>query len=246
MEFHVSLESFEGPLDLMLHLVHTSRLDLFELNLDRLATQYLDYIRSALSQGLDVSSEYLVEFTSLMEYKSRALLPNRQDPEAEDSYEEDPAVRMAMRLREYERCKQSAALLAALHAARENHFDREPASQIDEWAAPSFGSTKLSLKSSDLQRVFLRVMRRYQILQPYQTQVEVRELSVEERMSQILERKDLDEQPLSFESLLADTATLREAVVTFLALLELVHEGLLCAWTASEDEIWIQRSQKMN
>lgn len=246
MEFHVSLDQFEGPLDLMLHLVHTSKLDLFALNLDRLAGQYLDYIREAMNLGLDVSSEYLVEFTSLMEYKSRALLPRRTEEESEDGYQEDPAARMARRLREYERCKQEARLLAGLLEARERRFDREPSARIDTWSASALEGSELSLKSADLQKAFLRVMRRYQILQPYQTQVEVRELSVEDRIEQILSRDDLGEGPFLFERLLEDTFTLREAVVTFLALLELVHEGLLNVYAVSEEEIWIQKSQKMN
>lgn len=95
MEFNVNLEQFEGPLDLMLHLVHEQKLDLFELNLEILATQYVKYIREAMQIGLDVSSEYLVEFCGLMEYKSKRLLPKKEVENTEDNYQEDPAKIMA-------------------------------------------------------------------------------------------------------------------------------------------------------
>lgn len=244
MEFNVSLEQFEGPLDLMLHLVHASKLDLFSLNLDDLAGQYLAYIRKAMDKGLDVSSEYLVEFTSLMEYKSKALLPRRQSEENADPYEEDPSQRMARRLREYEKCKQEALLLALLHEKRERQYDREPASQIDEWMASASQNAPLKLKSGDLQKAFLRVMRRYELMQPYQTKVEVKELSVEERMEQILQLPWTGQEAFRFEKLLEDTSSLHEAVVSFLALLELVHEGLFSVWCSEKDEIWIQKLAK--
>ena len=242
MEFNVSLDQFEGPLDLMLHLVHTNKLDLFELKLDVLATQYIAYIRHALDKGLDVSSEYLVEFTSLMEYKSRKLLPKKQEIEVEeDSYQEDPAQAMARRLQEYEKCKQEAAMLARLHEIRQSQFDRAPASLIDEWSAHPDPSVKLHLKSADLQKAFERLMRRYAILKPYETQVEVKELSVEERMEQILEMDVFSTTPFPFERLLDDTKTLHEVVVTFLAVLELVHDGLAAVYCNEEEEIWIQK-----
>ncbi len=243
MEFNVNLEEFEGPLDLMLHLVHTSKLDLFSLNLDILAGQYLAYIRQALDRGLDVSSEYLVEFTSLMEYKSRKLLPKREEISTPDGYEEDPADQMARRLLEYERCKKQAMLLDQLHARRQSRIDRDPASLIEQWSAsiqPDF-TAHLHLKTADLQKAFERVMRRYQILRPYQTKMEVRELSVEERIEQILALPVFGFEPFCFEELLKDTKTLHEAVVTFLALLDLVHEGKASVYLDEEEEIWIQK-----
>ncbi|MGM9960056.1 MAG: segregation and condensation protein A [Allobaculum sp.] len=242
MEFNVNLEQFEGPLDLMLHLVHEQKLDLFELNLDILATQYVRYIRQAMVQGLDVSSEYLVEFTSLMEYKSRRLLPRKEVETSEDGYQEDPAEQMARRLLEYEKCKKEAELLESKYRERLTHIDKAPASLIDTWSVQADFSTPLHLKTADLQKAFERVMRRYQILQPYQTKVEVKELSVEERMDQILHFEKFTETPIRFEELLADTQTLHEAVVTFLAILELVHEGVAMAYCSEEDEIWIQKT----
>ncbi|UNT92506.1 SMC-Scp complex subunit ScpB [Allobaculum sp. Allo2] len=226
MEFKVCLDQFEGPLDLMLHLVRSSQLDLFELNLDVLASQYCAYIHEALKQALDVSSEYLVEFSSLLEYKSKKLLPKpciEDDPES--TYEEDPAEQLARRLREYEKCKAEAEVLARLYEKREKRLSREPSSQIDEWASMVSDETPLTIAPNALASAFLRVLRRHQLLQPYQTKVEVKELSVEERMAQILNMEIFTPTPFRFEQLLDKVTTLHEAIVTFLAVLELVHEG---------------------
>ena len=241
MEFNVNLEQFEGPLDLMLHLVHEQKLDLFELNLEILATQYVKYIREAMQIGLDVSSEYLVEFCGLMDYKSKRLLPKKEVENTEDNYQEDPAKIMAMRLREYERCKQEAKLLEDKYKQRQTHIDKAPASLIDTWSTQADLSQPLSLKTADLQRAFERVMRRYQIMQPYETKVEVKELSVEERIEQILALDIFTSEPIHFEQLLIDTHSLHEVVVTFLALLELIHADQAIAYCNEEDEIWIQR-----
>lgn len=242
MEFNVSLDQFEGPLDLMLHLIHTSKLDLFDLNLDVLATQYLEYIRNVMTIGLDVSSEYLVEFTGLMEIKSRKLLPKRE-VEMVDTYQPDPAEQLKARLIEYQKCKEEARLLASLKEKRENRIDRAPASLIDEWIKTPDPDAKLELKSSDLQKAFLRVLKRYTLLQPYETQMEVKELSLEERMEQIRQSDVFTEEPFLFERLLEDVQSLRGVVVSFLALLELVHEGCASVHLDEEDRIWIKKTR---
>lgn len=241
MEFNVCLDQFEGPLDLMLHLVKTSRLDLFELNLDILAGQYVAYIHQALSLALDVSSEYLVEFTSLMEYKSRRLLP-RSSEQPDDSYQEDPAEQLARRLREYESAKAQSHQLKTLYEQRAMKLDRPASALIETWQRAWQSALPDHLDLAQLSRAMERVWRRYQILQPYETSVEIKELSVEERMQQILVLPVCAKaQPFVFERLLDDVSTLRAAVVTFLALLELVHAGHLGVHVDEEQEtIWIQ------
>ncbi len=245
MEFKVCLDQFEGPLDLMLHLVRSSKLDLFELNLDILAAQYCDYIHQALSLALDVSSEYLVEFATLLEYKSKKLLPRPEviEPD-EEGYVEDPAQKLARRLREYEKCKAQSEAIAKLARDRAMKLGREPSSRIEEWQNTPSYDEKLSISPDALSKAFVRVLRRYQLIQPYQTKVEVKELSIETRMAQILNMECFSETPVRFERLLEDIHTLHEAVVTFLAVLELVHEGAAGVYLDQEngkDDIWIHQ-----
>ena len=89
MSFQVNTQQFEGPLDLMLHLIKEHELDLFDLDISVLADQYLSYLNQMEHLHLEVESEYLVELATLIEYKSRKLLP-KDDSKLEAEYEEDP------------------------------------------------------------------------------------------------------------------------------------------------------------
>ena len=94
MSFTVAVDQFEGPLDLMLHLIKEKELDLFDLDIHVLTEQYLLYLNKMEEMHLEVCSEYLVELATLIEYKSKKLLP-KQEAELNDAYEEDPKDRLA-------------------------------------------------------------------------------------------------------------------------------------------------------
>ena len=93
MAFSITIEQFEGPLDLMLHLIKDNKLDLFDLDMDVLTDQYLSYLNSMEELHLEVASEYLSELAGLLEYKSKKLLP-REKVEIEEEYEEDQRERL--------------------------------------------------------------------------------------------------------------------------------------------------------
>ena len=104
MGFEVETQRFEGPLDLMLHLIREQKLDIFDLDMEVLTDQYIHYLHEMEELHLEVESAYLVELTTLIEYKSRKLLPRKED-ELEDDYE-DPKDRLVRRLLEYQKYKE--------------------------------------------------------------------------------------------------------------------------------------------
>ena len=110
MDFLITLDQFEGPLDLMLHLIKENKLDLFDLDMNVLATQYIDYIHAMQNMHLEVASEYLSELASLIAYKSKKLLP-RENVEVEEEYEEDQRDQLVARLLEYQRYKEVSLAL---------------------------------------------------------------------------------------------------------------------------------------
>lgn len=249
MDFQVSLDQFEGPLDLMLHLVRKNKLDLFDLDLEKLAGQYCAYLRQAKVLHLEISSEYLEECTILMEYKSRRLLPKKTEQAEEENWQEDPAARLAQRLQEYQRCQQESERLSALFEKRSRQFERSASAMKEEWekrareAASHESWPSGSLQPADLLRAMERVLRRHALLQPYQTSVEVRELSVAERMDTLRSRLfhgGTKDRALSFESLCQDCISLHETIVTFLSVLELVHSGEVSCTMDKEDVLWIR------
>ncbi|MBQ2582540.1 MAG: segregation/condensation protein A, partial [Erysipelotrichaceae bacterium] len=101
MGFEVETLKFEGPLDLMLHLIHEQQLDIFDLDMEILTDQYIRYLHAMEDLHLEVESEYLVELATLIEYKSKKLLPKKED-EADDNLE-DPKDKLVRRLLEYQK-----------------------------------------------------------------------------------------------------------------------------------------------
>ena len=108
MAFTIMIDQFEGPLDLMLHLIKDNKLDLFDLDMNILTDQYLQYLNAMESMHLEVASEYLAELAGLLEYKSKKLLP-REKVVSEEEYEEDQREKLVKRLLEYQRYKEVSA-----------------------------------------------------------------------------------------------------------------------------------------
>jgi segregation and condensation protein A len=135
MDFLITLDQFEGPLDLMLHLIKENKLDLFDLDMNVLATQYIDYIHAMQNLHLEVASEYLSELASLIAYKSKKLLP-RETVEVEEEYEEDQRDQLVARLLEYQRYKEVSLALKEDYEQRQLHFSRPVSSLVEEWKVP--------------------------------------------------------------------------------------------------------------
>ena len=105
MAFEIETTEFSGPLDLMLHLIREQQLDIFDLDMDVLTDQYIEYLNKMERLQIDVESEYLVELSILIEYKSKKLLPKPSE-DIESEYEEDPKERLIKRLIEYQKYKE--------------------------------------------------------------------------------------------------------------------------------------------
>ena len=104
MRYEVKINEFEGPLDLLLHLIKQSNIDIYEISLEEITNQYLDYIKQMEKLNLDIASEYLVMASELLEYKSRSLLPKKEIED--DEYEEDPKEELIKRLVDYKKYKE--------------------------------------------------------------------------------------------------------------------------------------------
>lgn len=239
MHFTVSLEQFDGPLDLMLHLIKENKLELFDLDMDTLATQYIEYIHQAQDMHLEVASEYLTELASLLEYKSRKLLP-REEVEVEEEYEEDNRQRLVARLLEYQKYKEVSEFFKNEFESRQRHFTRPVASLVDHWQVMQENDTLDTQSAYVLMKAMQRVIKRQVLLDPYETTVTIKELSVEERLDQ-LQSHIKDNTSYSFEQLCQDCVDTHMVIVTFLAILDLIHQKWL-TYTIDENEmIWIMK-----
>ncbi|MBO4918638.1 MAG: segregation/condensation protein A [Erysipelotrichaceae bacterium] len=238
MGFEVETLKFEGPLDLMLHLIHEQQLDIFDLDMEVLTDQYIAYLHAMENLQLEIESEYLVELATLIEYKSKKLLPRHSD-ELEDDYE-DPKDRLVRRLLEYQKYKEVSAALYDSFVERQDQLSK-PLSLDRFIKEADLDAQKVEGDPYDLLKAMNKVLRRLQLSRPLDIKVTQKELSPEERILQIKARlKDLPE-TFSFETLIEDCDDLHEYVITFMAILDMAKDHYLAFTIDDNENIWFTR-----
>ena len=240
MEFKVTIDQFEGPLDLMLHLIKENKLDLFDLDMNVLASQYIDYIQKMEEIHLEIASEYLEELASLVEYKSRKLLP-RNDVEVTQDYEEDQRDKLVNRLLEYQRYKEASEFLKEEFDKIQKLYTRPQASIVSSWQSQPVLDSLEKQSPYDLLKAMNRVVSRMAILKPYQTKVTIKELSVEQRVEQVKQILEKQTDKISFEQLCLDCSNLHMVIVTFLSLLDLIHQRIITFTVDEKETIWVYK-----
>lgn len=240
MKFTVTIDQFEGPLDLMLRLIKENKLDLFDLDMNVLTTQYIEFIHQMKDLHLEIASEYLSELASLIEYKSKKLLP-REEVQVEEEYEEDQRTKLVARLVEYQKYKEISEKLRIDYENRQKHFTRPVSPLVEQWSIPIESDTLENQSPYELLKAMNRVLQRMILLKPYETKVTIKELSVEERLEQIKERLKDSNNTISFETLCDDCSSLHMVIVTFLSILDLIHQKWLDFTIDSEDHIYVKR-----
>lgn len=212
----VFLEAFEGPLDLLLYLIKRQNIDILEINVAAITEQYMHYVNMMNSMQFELAAEYLLMAAMLAEIKSRMLLPRSAEEEEEG---EDPRAQLIRRLQEYERFKKAAADIDGLpRVSRDIHL---PSVEL-----PDLNKTKpepeVDLK--ELLVALAEVLRRAQLFESHHVQKE--KLSTRERMSEVLARVSPN-RFTPFVSLFSAEEGRLGVVVTFLAIMELIKEGML-------------------
>jgi segregation and condensation protein A len=212
----VFLESFEGPLDLLLYLIRKNSLDVLDIPMKELTRQYMDYVEVVRTTHLELAAEYLVMAAVLIEIKSRMLLPKTALAEAVE--EEDPRLQLIRRLMEYEQMKSAALALDSLP-----QYGREYGG-VEVWMDQSRKPMQPSVSVDDLVQAWSQVLSRLKLTAHHQILRE--ELSVREHMAMILKRLQ-SVAFMSFLDLFGEIKTIPVAVVNFLAILELAKESLI-------------------
>ncbi len=240
MAFEVSIEEFEGPLDLMLHLISKQELDLFDLDILELCDQYINYINSAMSIHLEVASEYLTMLASLIEHKSRKLLPKEVD-DFEADYEEDPHDLLVKRLLEYQQFKEASKMLEDLYTKRLKQHTIAMSPIVEEFMS-DVEEVPLEGNVADLIKAMDKLMQRISLDNPFQSKVTHKELSVDERIVNIKERFKHTKSSFSFTDLVSDSNDIHVFVVSFLSILDLIRLNLLTYAISDDSEIWLKWS----
>ena len=219
MEYKIMIDEFEGPMDLLLHLIKKSDIDIFDIQIDEIANQYLDYLHKMQDMDLNIASEYLTMAAELIELKSGMLLPR---PEiGDDEYEEDPRENLIQRLLDYEKYKGVTSQFRSLEEERKQYYTKEVSDlrqYITENETLHIGSVSLE----DLTNALQRFLERKTLDRPLHTKITKKEYSVTIRSQEIRsilkEKKKID-----FEELF-DIYSREYVVVTFLSILDLARK----------------------
>lgn len=220
MDYKFVINDFEGPLDLLLHLIKTSEMSIYDIKIEKITKQYLDFINSMENMNLSIASEYLVMASELIEIKSRMLLPNKRDMD-EDEYEEDPRENLINRLIEYKKYKDMIDTFKVLEEERQDIFTKEPINLSEYRTEEVTNDDGLSL--DDLLNALNNFLKRKEDEKPISTKITKKEISVKDRTVQI--RNILSKKKkVSFYDLF-EVKTKEYVVVTFLSILEMAKYG---------------------
>lgn len=217
-EYKVKLEVFEGPLDLLLYLIRKNEVDIYDIPIERITKQYMEYLDLMHMLSLEIAGEFLVMAATLMVIKSRTLLPVEERSEfSEEENEEDPRWELIRQLVEYKKFKDVAVHLQKREVMQENVFARRPV-ELEAIDDTSLDLGELSI--FDLINAFNETLKRAAAREDLREIFEER-YTVSDKIQWILQT--IQESPrLLFSKLFEHAATRTEIVVTFLALLELI------------------------
>jgi segregation and condensation protein A len=218
-ENKVQLEIFEGPLDLLLYLVKKEEVDIYEVNLTRIATQFIDYVQLMKELDLDIAGEFLVMAATLMYIKSRELLPKHQQAEVPDEEEEeDPRWELIRQLVEYKKFKDAAARLQERELEQEQIYARIPGRPEFTVETPN---AKPEVSIFDLVNAVSSILKRYN-QRPQTRDLFEEKWTVSEKI-ELLAGLVHERKRMRFSELFEKIEHRGEAIVTFLALLELIR-----------------------
>lgn len=230
MEIAYKLNVFEGPLDLLLHLIEKNKVDIYDIPIVTITEQYLAYVSEMQEQDMDVMSEFLVMAGTLLQIKSKMLLPRE---ETEEEEEEDPRAELVRRLLEYKMYKYAALELKDMELDASHNLYKKPTipKEVEEYREEVDPAELVDgLTLSKLNDIFQSIMRKQvDKIDPIRSKfgtIEKEEINIEERMVQIREEvRGL--KGINFRTLLETQPTRMNIIITFMSILELMKVGAI-------------------
>lgn len=229
MSYEVKTEAFEGPLDLLLHLINRLEIDIYDIKMAEITSQYMEHIHAMRVLELNEASEYLVMAATLLSIKSKMLLPIHQDDEMDGDFDitfNDPRDELVLKLIEYKKYKEAANSLHEMEESRSLFFTRPPADLSSYQDNQQLALFELDVNVYDMLGAFQKMLRRKQLNVPLQTRVSKQEISIKDQMKSVVSTLKQGGGKLSFYDLFPsrDKMTI---VITFLSLLELMKRQIV-------------------
>ncbi|MCZ6726067.1 MAG: segregation/condensation protein A [Acidobacteria bacterium] len=238
-EWRVRLPEFEGPLDLLLHLVRVNEIEIAEISVAQICDQFNETLQLMEHLNLDVAADYIYEAAQLIFLKSRVLLPRRKNAEGDD-VEGDPREELVQRLLEYRRIKDAAQSLAEIHSVRRGVWTRRPQKLAIE-AEEGIDLGEVSL--FDLLGALKTVLVRYDFDHPDPIHLHAETFSVRDQLERLMVRLD-PTRPLDLLEDLRERSSRGEVVSAFLAVLELIRLALVRLHQTDGGDILLYRTTR--
>ena len=221
MDYSIKIDEFEGPLDLLLHLIKEDNIDIYDISIDKITKDYLDYINKMEELNINVASSYLVMASELMEIKSKSLLPSNKKEEVSENEEEVSRERLISKLIEYKKYKEITNSFKELESLIKEIYIKSPENiknYIDEKI-----TNDNDISVNDLIKAFSLFLERKKLEKPLNTKITNKEYSVKERKSSI--RNILKERKKLEFTELFNEYNKSFIVVTFLSILEMTKDN---------------------
>lgn len=221
MTLNIKIDAFEGPLDLLLHLIKKSEVDIYDIPIAQITDQYIEYLKAMEELDLNIASEFLVMAATLLEIKSNLLLPKKKNEEDETSADEDPRKELVEKLLEYKRYKEFSTTLRESEGENEIFFKSPDIIDDIENQEIFFKNVTLENLMTAFKRVVDSYEKRYNKDNKITGDIRYDEYRIEDKMDDIREaiRK---EKKVKFEDFFKRAESKMEVVVIFLAMLELI------------------------
>jgi segregation and condensation protein A len=219
MDYEVKLEIFQGPLDLLLHLIEKNEIDIYNIPIALITEEYLSYLHTIQLLNLEVVGDFLVMAATLMQIKAKMLLPQLTNSDSEGEEEEDPRMELALKLIEYKKIKEASLSLQALELAQLKTYTRSGGEFADQKIAPLTDPLK-DLSIWDLMDAFKTIL---DSMTPVTVNaIPKSEVTVKQRMTELL---DLiaEQGSIFFKKVFSDVHTKMGLITCFLAVLELIR-----------------------
>ncbi|SDJ66504.1 segregation/condensation protein A [Sediminibacillus albus] len=235
--YEVKIDAFEGPLDLLLHLINQYEIDIYDIPVAEITEQYMTYIHTMQQLELNVASEYLVMAATLLAIKSQLLLPNQTIEAEDEEYEEDPRDELMRRLIEYRKYKEAADQLKERELEANRIYTRPP---MEFAEVPSSRPTvQGDVSIYDMIAAMNKIMERKKWNQPMETKIQRTEIPIRQRMEEVLTQVKQHSRGISFNQLFPYPSR-SHIVVTFMAILELMKgREIYCTQEQHFDELMI-------
>ncbi len=227
MSYKVKLQSFEGPFDLLVYLIENAEMSIYDIRISEITNQYLEYIKAMEESDINVATEFMVLASTLIEIKSKMILP-RMSVEGQVLEEEDPRADLVERILEYKRFKKAAEILQEKEE-RSQHIFEKPQEDISEYLENPDEYLSLDLKQfASAFSLFIQKKQKVEAVRKHYTRIERERSTMEGRIRMILGtvRRKIG-QIFSFRELVPNKDDRYDVVVTFMSLLEMAKERVI-------------------